>query len=231
MSNNKFYKNAKADILENGYGVFLDGRRLVTPAKKPLIVSTIASAQLIADEWNAQDKIIDTNTMPITRLVNVAIDRAPLTRDALCEEVAKYASTDLICYRTSAPEILYKKQCELWDCELEWFAQKFGISLIGKSDSFEKFQSSENLAKIQNLASEYDDLCLTILAFVTALAGSAILGFAMLNKHLSDNEVFTKIRIEEDHNAAIWGYDDEDLSKANARLSDLNAAYKLICAL
>lgn len=224
---NKFYKTAKADKLGDGYGVYLDGRKLSTPQKKVLILPNLASAQLIADEWNAQKDKIDTNSMPITRLVNVAIDRAPLTRDALCDEVQKYASTDLLCYRTSSPEILYQNQCELWDCEIIWINEFFKTNFIAKTDCLDLFQTQETLNKIRDKAQNYDDLRLTILAFVTAIAGSAILGFGLVEGRLIESEIFQKIRIEEDHNAKIWGYDDDDLKKANGKLSDLKAARML----
>ncbi len=231
MSGHKFYKSAKADVLGDGFGVFLDGRRLVTPAKKPLIVPTLNSAKLIAHEWEMQGENIDTNTMPITRLVNVAIDRAPLTRPELVEEIKKYASSDLCCYRTKSPQILYDAQCKNWDNHIHWIKNKFDIEFITKDDSLGLFQHVDSLNKIGKIAQKYDDIRLTILAFATALAGSAILGLRLVEKEISPDEIFKAIRIEEDHNAKIWGYDPEDLEKAKGKLADIKAAHKLINAI
>ncbi len=221
----------KADVLGDGFGVFLDNRRLVTPAKNSLIVPSLKAAELIALEWENQGENIDTDTMPITRLVNVAIDRAQFTRNELVSEIQKYASSDLCCYRTSAPQILYETQCKIWDEQIDWVKNKFSITFIAKSDSLGLFQTEETLNKIGEIAQEYDDIQLTILAFVTALAGSAILGVRLVEKEITPEELFKAIRIEEDHNAAIWGYDDEDLSKANAKLEDLKSAFLLINAI
>lgn len=227
-NNNKFYKTAKADKLGDGFGVFLDGRRLVTPAKKPLIVANLALAQLIANEWNKQVDKIDTNIMPITRLVNVAIDRTPLTRDEIIAEIMKYASSDLLCYRTSKPQVLFETMGIMWDDVINWVNSKYAINFIVKTDSLELFQTKETLSKIGEIAAKYDDLHLTILVFLTALTGSAILGLSAIEKHLDAKEIFAKIRIEEDHNAKIWGYDDEDLAKAEGKKSDLEAAFAII---
>lgn len=225
---NKFYKLASANVLNEGFGVFLDGRRLVTPAKKPLIVPNLKIAQLICDEWNAQDKEINTASMPITRLINVAIDRLPLTRGETIEEVKKYATSDLLCYRTSKPQALNETQSLEWDYVINWMNEKFGLNFIAKSDSLELFQDPKTIEQIGIIANKYDDIRLTILIFIIALAGSAILGFAAIENYLSKEEIFHKIRIEEDFNAKIWGYDDEDLAKAEGKKSDLNAAYKII---
>ena len=231
ISGHKFYKSVKADVLGDGFGVFLDNRRLVTPAKNPLIVPSLKAAELIALEWENQGDNIDTDTMPITRLVNVAIDRAQLTRNKLIAEIQKYASSDLCCYRTSAPQILYETQCKIWDEHINWVKSKFNIEFIAKSDSLGLFQTEETLNKTGEIAQKYDDICLTILAFVTALAGSAILGLRLVEKEITPEELFKAIRIEEDHNATIWGYDDEDLSKANAKLEDLKSAFLLVNAI
>lgn len=228
ISGHKFYKSVKADVLGDGFGIFLDNRRLVTPAKNPLILPSLNAAQLVASEWENQGDNIDTDTMPITRLVNVAIDRAHLTRNELVAEIQKYASSDLCCYRTSAPQILYESQCKIWDEQIKWVKDRFDVEFIAKSDSLGLFQTDITIKKIGEISQKYDDIRLTILAFVTALAGSAILGLKLVEKAASPEEIFKAIRIEEDHNANIWGYDDEDLSKANAKFDDLKSAFALI---
>lgn len=224
----RFYKTVEVAPLGAGFGVFLDGRKLKTPAKNDLVLPNAAAAEIIAAEWRAQGDIIDTNSMPITRLVNVAIDRTPLTRAAIVEEIRKYASSDLLCYRTSSPAALYQNQCELWDIEIEWFKSRFDIVFIIKNDSFELFQTETTLNSIAKIAENLEDLSLTIFVFLTTLTGSVILALAMLECHLDAKSVFKKIRIEEDYNASIWGYDDEDLAKANGKLAEILACEKLI---
>ncbi|KAF0186218.1 MAG: ATP12 ATPase [Hyphomonadaceae bacterium] len=227
----RFYKTVTADVLVEGFGVFLDGRKLVTPAKKPLIVANLATAQLIAAEWEAQSETINTTTMPITRLVNVAIDRTPNARAEMAQEIRKYASTDLLCYRTSAPQKLAQKQVEIWNPILLWAKQDLGLDMAMSIDSLALVQSEKTLNEVEALAVQLDDLTLTLLAFLVPLCGSAILGFAMLRHQLSANQVFEAIRIEENHNAEIWGHDYEDLDKAQEKLADLLAVERILAAL
>ncbi len=224
----RFYENAEVAQIETKAIILLDGRKLKTPAKNDLVLPNAAAAEIIAAEWRNQGEIIDTNSMPITRLVNVAIDRTPLTRAAIVEEIRKYASSDLLCYRTSSPAALYQSQCELWDIEIEWFKSRFDIAFIIKNDSLELFQTETTLNSIAKIAENLEDLNLTIFVFLTTLTGSVILALAMLECHLDAQSVFKKIRIEEDYNASIWGYDDEDLAKANGKLAEILACEKLI---
>lgn len=232
MSNiKKFYKTAEARPNKNGFGVFLDGRALKTPAKNALSLPTMAAAQIIAAEWDAQIEEIKPNTMPLTRLVNVAIDRTPNTRQEIAAEIKKYASTDLLVYRVKAPEKLARAQADAWDNMLEWARQSLGIDMAINNDSLELVQTKETLEKVYETAIKLDDLRLTILGFLVPLTGSAILGFALLHGAIDAQKAFAAIRIEEEHNAQIWGHDYEDLDKAKEKLADLEAVEKLIVAL
>ena len=71
----RFYKQAKAAPHEAGFVVELDGRLTRTPARNYLAVPQEALGAALAAEWEAQAETIDPATMPLTRLVNSAIDR------------------------------------------------------------------------------------------------------------------------------------------------------------
>src|SRR5262249_4638925 len=71
----RFYKRAAAEPHEGGFAVMLDGRLARTPAKHPLRVDRIAVAEALAAEWDAPTAEIDPAAMPLTRIVNAAIDR------------------------------------------------------------------------------------------------------------------------------------------------------------
>lgn len=224
IDKNRFYKNVTCSEIGGGFGIFLDGRRLVTPAKNPLVVPEMALAQLIAAEWAGQSETVKPATMPITRLVNVAIDRTPATRNEMAIEVRKYASSDLLCYRINAPQKLAQKQAEIWDPILDWAKTDLSVEMVLVIDSLKLVQSDATLQTIQETALQLDDIRLTALMFVTALCGSAILALALLRGHLTALQIFEAIRIEENHNAEIWGHDYEDLDKAKEKLADLVAA-------
>src|SRR5689334_19485014 len=99
----RIYKEATAVTLDEGWGIVLDGKPLRTPAKRPLLAPSLALAEAIAGEWQAQDDTVDPNTMPTMRLVSIALDLVAPRRAAIVAELINYAGTDLVCYRADHP--------------------------------------------------------------------------------------------------------------------------------
>ncbi len=227
----RFYKSVTIAQLETGFAVLLDGRKIITPDKKPLILPTLAAAEVIANEWLSQEETIKTASMPMTRLVNLAIDKGSESHVGMAEEIRKYLSSDLVCYRVSAPERLAIKQEMAWDSVINWLYEAKGIKLYTAKDSLALIQSDDELNKAFEYANSLNDLHLTLLTFLTGLTGSAALAMAMFEGFINADEVFKAIRIEEDHNAEIWGYDYEDLDKSQEKHNDLIATEKLIKSL
>lgn len=95
----RFYATASYEAIEGGYVITLDGKRVRTPQQKLLQCSSQQLAEEIAAEWQAQGEYIDTDTMPLTRLLNIALDRVETDREALLADMVGYAETDLLCYR------------------------------------------------------------------------------------------------------------------------------------
>src|SRR4051812_27464439 len=98
----------------DGWGVALDGRPMRTPAKNAMTLPSEALATAIAAEWDAQHDEIRPYTMPLTRLAATAIDRTAHQHDAVVNEVANYAGTDLVCYRAEPPPALAARQAPMW---------------------------------------------------------------------------------------------------------------------
>ena len=63
-----------------------------------------AAAALVADEFAAQGETIDPLTMPVYRLVNTAIDGVASDPQAVLEDILRFSSSDLLCYRADAPQ-------------------------------------------------------------------------------------------------------------------------------
>ena len=227
----RFYKTVDIAPVETGFAVRLDQATPKTPAKKPLVLPTQAAAELVAAEWDAQIESIDPFAMPITRLVNVALDRATETRHAMVGEIVKYAATDLVCYRAATPASLVAAQAAAWDPLLTWAKAHLGVQLVTTMQALAIDQPEESLARIEAAAHALDDLRLTALAFVNGLAGSAIVALALIHRHIDGEKAFRAIRVEEDWQAERWGRDPDEEKIANARRVDLIAAERLVSAL
>lgn len=84
----------------------LDSRAAKTPGGNDLALPTLAAARALANEWAAVGEIIDPALMPLTRLVNSAIDGVAPRLAITVAEIARYAGSDLVCYRAGEPQAL-----------------------------------------------------------------------------------------------------------------------------
>src|SRR5690606_34037095 len=117
----RFYKDVKvAADTEGGHSVLLDGRPVRTPARRKLLLPNEAVAQLVADEFSAQQDRIDPARMPVTRIVNSALDGVADGGEAIRHDLLHYAGTDLLCYRADGPDGLRQAQQAAWDPVLRW---------------------------------------------------------------------------------------------------------------
>ena len=112
----RFYKDTGVEEGEDGFRVLLDGKPVRTPAKAILVVPTQALAEALAVEWAAVPEKVEINAahLPLTRLAATGIDRVVARRADVIADTAKYAGSDLLCYRATAPDSLVKLQQELW---------------------------------------------------------------------------------------------------------------------
>lgn len=204
----RFYKEVTTDSVQNGFGIFLDGRRLKTPGKKPLIAPSKHLAELVAAEWDAQIETIKPETMPVTRLLNVTIELTPDNRDKLAEEARNYAGTDLLCYRAEKPIRLSQRQAEHWDPVLDWARSRL-IELRTTDAVMAIEQSPASLDVVANYAAGLSDLRLTFFVHLTAVYGSAILAMAVLEKHIDGSQAFELSRLDNIFQIEQWGEDEE----------------------
>ena len=66
--------------------------------------------------------------MPATRLANTAIDGVINEMQAVMEDITRYASSDLVCYRASTPQGLVDLQRKHWDPILDWALTDFNAT-------------------------------------------------------------------------------------------------------
>ncbi|HEX6866955.1 MAG TPA: ATP12 family protein [Caulobacteraceae bacterium] len=205
----RFYKVADVAAEAGGYAVRLDGRTPRSPAGKPLVLPTQALAALAAGEWAAQGEHLRTDTMPATRLANTALDRVSQARAEVAGEVARYAGSELLCYRAGEPLALVERQARDWQPLLDWAADELGVALEAVEGIVHCEQPAASLARVEALAGELDDFTLAGLAHATALFGSAVLGLALQRGRLGGEAAFALSRLDEAFQEELWGVDAE----------------------
>lgn len=219
----RFYKDASVERIEGGWTVHLDGRALKTPAKAGLVLPTEALAAAVAEEWRGQGETLELQTMTLTRLANVAIDRPPEARADLVAEVQRYGETDLTCYLAEHPEDLRLRQDEAWRPWRDWAGETLGVVLVPVHGLMASPQPQASLAAIGVHADGLDDFRLTGLAWACSLLGSAVLALAMERGAVSADAAFKASLVDEDWQMEQWGEDEEALAARAGRERDAQA--------
>ncbi len=221
----RFYAEVTLEPAGEAFAIALDGRQAKTPARHVLATAPLPLAEALAQEWRRQDTVIDPATMPLTRLVNVGLDRMPLAMAETRAEIAAYAASDFLCYRADFPERLVEQQALHWDPVLEWAATALGAHFTLSKGVVHVAQPEVSLAIVaQRLDAVGDPLSLTALSLVTTMTGSVLLALALAEGALDANAVWTAAHVDEDVQIGIWGEDDEALVRRANRRRDFDAA-------
>ena len=219
----RFYKDAAAVRLNDGFSVELDGRAIKTPAKATLTLPTEKLAKAVAEEWAAQGETLDLQGMTLTRLANVALDRTPDTRADLAEELARYASTDVTCYLADSPAALRERQEAAWQPWREWAGKELGIVLVPVVGLMASPQPQASLDAVREHALRLDDFRLTALAWGCSLLVSAVLALAVERGALGARDAFAASCVDESWQIEQWGEDEEAMAVRAAREKDAGA--------
>ena len=226
----RFYE--KADVAQSGdqFEVTLDGKPIRTPAPKPLAAPTRELAQAIADEWQAQQDVIDPAAMPLTRLANSIIDGVADQAGPVAEEIAKYLSSDLLFYRADGPEKLTERQAQAWDPIVEWAARVLGARFILVEGVVFAAQPEEAIAASAKAIPE-DIWRLGAVHSVTTLTGSALLALALANGSITAEQAWAAAHVDEDWQMEQWGRDNLAMERRAHRRAEMAAAATILSAL
>ena len=193
-----------------------------------------AIAQQIAAEWDAQGETINADIMPLTRLLNIALDRAATDREAWLSDITNYLETDLLCYRApiadaglpidSHSEELRALQVQHFDPILVWIEKEYGAAFVVTEGLMPVPQSAASVAKIAAQFSAVNDYECAALALMVPILGSALLVLAVWQQHITVEEALIACRLDESVQASHWGEDAETAAAWAAKARDVKAA-------
>ena len=224
----RFYKEARVAEGESGFGIMLDNRPLVTPAKNRLTVEVEPLAKAVAAEWAAQSEEIRREAMPLTRLVCAAIDIMPARRGDILAETLKYAETDLVCYRTKTPAVLAERQHDAWQPLVEWAERRFTSPIHVTTSVTAVAQDPALFANIREALDQLSDITATVLHYATQTSGSIVIALALWEDEIDAETAWAASQVDETFQIERWG-EDEELSLRRAALRrDLADAARLM---
>lgn len=225
----RFYRRAHAEVRDGLHALLLDSRAALTPGRAPLAVPHAGVAEALVAEWQAQTQVIDPATMPMTRLVNSIIDGVSRAQPEVAAEIARYAASDLLCYRADSPDRLVQRQALLWDPLLEWAHEALGARFfLAQGVMFVEQPAQSRDAVARAIAAQTSPYAIGGLHVLTTLTGSALIALAVAHRHLTPEAAWTAAHVDEDVQAEIWGVDAEAAARRAARLIEFTAAATLV---
>lgn len=223
----RFYAAVGVVKEADGFRIVLDGRGVKTPARRPLCLPDAELANAVAREWDGQQTVVDPALMPLTRLVNSAIDGVADNPAAVSEEIARYAGSDLLCYRAGEPRSLVARQAEAWDPVLSWLREGFCLRFVQGEGVMFVAQPDSTLAAFAALLPS-EPLPLAALSSMTTLTGSALLSFGVWKGRLTGDAAWSAAHVDEDFQIAVWGADEEAMARRDMRRREFDAAVRIL---
>lgn len=221
----RFYERASAEPHEQGFALHLDGRPARTPGKRALVAPSRGAGDALAAEWQAQGERIDPKTMPLTRLLNVAIDAVGAAMEPVAEEVVKYAGSDLVCYRAGEPDKLVAAQAAAWDPVLAFARERLGARFLLAEGVMFVEQPREALEAVAaRVSRETSPFALAALNVMTTLTGSALIALAVADSALSAEDAWEAAHVDELHQERVWGADAIATERREGRRREFEAA-------
>jgi len=224
----RFYNEAAARAGTVGFEVVLDGRPVRTPARASLTLPTLALAEAVAAEWQAQGDEVVPHSMPMMRLVSTALDRVATGRAAVEADLLSFGASDLVCYRADSPVELAQRQAMLWQPVLDWAALEFDAPLVATSGLQHVAQPQDALVALAHRLEALDDLGLMAVHAVTVATGSLLIGLALHAGRLGSDEAWAAGLVDELYGLEVWGDDPETRARLEGLRGEIAAAARLL---
>ncbi|CAN0901712.1 ATP synthase mitochondrial F1 complex assembly factor 2 [Linum grandiflorum] len=229
----RFYKQVTTREADdgNGWTVMLDYRTLKTPSKRPLKLPNLSLAKAIAAEWDYQQTDgIRPFTMPLMRLACTALERVPITRPKIIDNLMKKFNQDLVFCRAPWDNNLttdvYERQVDKLDPLLQWVKSEFGFKPVVYSSFFGGKQDEGLVKAIENLLKSTTNCELAALDALASSAHSLVIAVGIFRGKLDIEEAIELIRLEEDFQVDRWGLVEggHDLDIADLKVQISSAA-------
>ncbi|CAO3626548.1 unnamed protein product [Cunninghamella echinulata] len=213
----KFWKKAGVKKEKDGITVVLNHRKLRTPSKNVIRLSTNQQhmALLTAAEWDAQTKVLKAHTLPLTSILSRAIDGLDVKtggeevekdiRPAVIDKLLTYFDTDATCYYENHPEVLVQLQDKYWKPILEWATKHYDVQINTTHDIFAVQQPQATKDKFRAVVEEMDPFELAAFERAVLTSKSFLIGLALVKHAISVEHATQAAQVEINSQMERWG--------------------------
>ena len=224
----RFWSDVSVSEREGGFGIFLDGRPVRTPAPAELVLPTEALAEAVAEEWRSCGETVDPRAMKMTGLANAAIDRIAPDPEAFAAGLARYGESDLTCYRAEGPDALVLRQAESWDVLLDWARRRYDVDFTCAPGVMHVAQPADTVAKLAHAVAILDPFRLAAMSPLVTIGGSLVAALAVLEQAIPADAAWEAVSLDDQWQVEQWGADAEGQAALEARRADFMAAARML---
>ncbi|MBR0648557.1 chaperone, ATP12 [Roseomonas terrae] len=216
---------------EGGHAVLLDGRPLRLPGGAALATDRAVLAEAIAAEWQAaggeKGGEMTLEAVPLTRLLGTAQDRIAADPSAMVAGLAKYAETDLLCYRAEDAQ-LAAEQAREWQPLLDWAAETHGAALTVTAGLMPVAQPAASVDALRGAVAAHASDELAALGLAVPALGSLVLALALSAGRLDAAEAHRLATLDEILQEQRWGTDWEAEQRRARAAADIGLAERFL---
>jgi len=224
----RFYKEAGIAERDGLFTLTLDGRPARTPGRQILGVRSRPLAEALVREWADQGDEIDPRGMPVTRIVNSAIDGVSPRLIEVADDLARYAETDLVFYRAGEPRRLADAQEQAWAPILDWAGEVIGARFVLAEGVMHVRQPADSTLAVRDMVrAQNSPECLAALHVMTTLTGSVLIALAHAVGPIDADEAWDAAHVDEHFQESAWGEDHEAMVRRQNRKAEFLAASRV----
>lgn len=228
----RFWETVTIETTVAGHTILLDGRPLHLPGGAMLEVGAEPLARAIAAEWQLAGGAIGGEMSfadtPLTRLAGTAQQRIAPDPAPVIDAIARYAESDLLCYRADRPEELVTRQMMEWQPWLDWAALTYDAPLrVGRGIAFVR-QHRGSVAALRSAVAARDVPALAALGVAVPALGSLVLGLALADGQLDAPTAHALGALDELFQAEAWGEDAVAAARRRAIADDIALAERFL---
>jgi chaperone required for assembly of F1-ATPase len=228
----RFWDRASAAPARGGFVILLDGKPIHLPGGALLTVSRPLLAEAIADEWQRAGRVKEGEMSfadtPLTRLAGTAQERIAPDPGPTVDALARYAETDLLCYRAEAPAALVRRQARDWQPWLDWAALTYDAPLLVTTGVRYVHQNEGAVFALRRALSGLDASMLAGLGVAVPALGSLVLGLALSEGKLEARAAHDLACLDELFQAELWGQDAEASDRRHRIGDDVELAARFM---
>lgn len=228
----RFWETVAIDPSNAGYAILLDGKPMHLPGGALLRVEGESLARAIAEEWQevggGKGGDMSFADAPLTCLAGTAQQRIAPDPMPTVDAIARYAESDLLCYRADTPEELVARQAREWQPWLDWVALTYDAPLrIARGVGYVK-QHRDSVSALRRAVAGLDVAALAALGVAVPALGSLVLGLALAEGRLDAAAAHSLGALDELYQAQAWGEDAAAAARRRAIAADIAHATRFL---